>query len=156
MKATVFAKFFALRSPWVSTTSFLMHINLLKKEKTKLADNGWHTPYDSPSAPPCLLSTPQSSWQPCSNSNTAQGSWVFRRHIFKQPDEPAAVKPVSLGPPGEPAPSKPKVLEIVHHTQSVYSWNPGPRRGKPRAIASRDGKHRLPIVRRRNSPYDQK
>ena len=41
----------------------------------------------------------------------------FRGHIFKQPDEPAAVKPVVLGPPDDPAPSKPIVPETVRPVQ---------------------------------------
>ena len=32
-------------------------------------DDGWHTPCDSPPAPPGSPSTPQSSWQPYSNAN---------------------------------------------------------------------------------------
>ena len=83
----------------------------------KHTDDRWHTPYGSPAAPPGLPSTPQSSWQPSSNTSTTQGSWVFRMHVFKQPDEPAAVEPVVLGPPDEPAMSKPLVPEIVHPVQ---------------------------------------
>ena len=41
----------------------------------------------------------------------------FRGHIFKQPDEPAAAKPMFLGPPDVPAPSEPIVPEIVHPVQ---------------------------------------
>ena len=41
----------------------------------------------------------------------------FRRHVFKQPDEPAAVGLMVLEPLDEPAPSKPKVLEVVHPVQ---------------------------------------
>ena len=109
MKATVLANAITLRSPWISTTStYGTH---------KPTDNGWKTTCDAPSAPSGLPSTPQSSWQPCSNTNTAQGSWVFRRHILKQPDKPTAVKPMVLGSPDVPAPSKPLVLEIVHPVQ---------------------------------------
>ena len=56
-------------------------------------DNGWHTPCVSPSAPPGLPSTPQSFWQPYSNTNAAQGHSVFSRHVFKQADDPGAAKP---------------------------------------------------------------
>ena len=43
--------------------------------------------YDSPSVPPNLPSTPQSSKRPYLNTNTAQSSWVFRTHVFRQQDE---------------------------------------------------------------------
>ena len=66
-------------------------------------DDGWSTPYGSPPTPPGLPFMPQSSWQPYSNSNTTQNSWVFCRH--------------KLGPPDEPAASKPAVPEIVHLIQ---------------------------------------
>ena len=115
MKATVLANPIALRSFWISTASFY--------GPHEPGDNGWHTPYDSPSAPG-LPSTPQSSWQPYSNTNTAQGSWVFRWHVLKQPDEPAAVKPMVLGPPDAPAPSKPIVPEVNHPVQHRITPKP--------------------------------
>ena len=65
--------------------------------------NDWSIPDDLPSRPPGLLSTPQVSWQPYSDTNSAQNSWVFRKHVPRPPDEPAAVKPV--------------VPEIVHPIQ---------------------------------------
>ena len=61
----------------------------------KPMDDGRHTSCDSPPAPPGLLSTPQSSWQPYSNTNTTQDSWVFRRHVFRPPDEATVIKPVA-------------------------------------------------------------
>ena len=39
-------------------------------------------------------SMPQSSWQPCTNTNTTHNSWVFRRHVLNPPLEPAGKKPV--------------------------------------------------------------
>ena len=60
----------------------------------KPTSNDWSIPNVLPSTPPGLPSTPQSSWQPCSNTNTTQNSWVFRRHVLGPPDEPATLKPV--------------------------------------------------------------
>ena len=76
-------------------------------------EDGWRTSCVSPPAPAGLPSTPQSSGQPYSTANTPQGSWVFRKHVFKQPDEPAACKTVVLETPAEPAAPKPSVPEIV-------------------------------------------
>ena len=70
---------------------------------TKPMNNGWSVPNDLPTTPPGQPSTPQASWQPYSDTNTRQKSWVFRRHVVGLSDEPAAVKPV--------------VPEIVHRIQ---------------------------------------
>ena len=58
----------------------------------KPTDNGWCGPYGSSSTPPGLPSTPQSSWQPCSSTNTTQNSWVFRRHVPRPPDAASIVE----------------------------------------------------------------
>ena len=84
----------------------------------KPTDDGWQTRGDSPPAPPCLRSTPQSSWQPHSNANASKGSWVLRTHVFKQPNELAAHKPLVVEPQDEPAPSKPIELEVTHAGQN--------------------------------------
>ena len=58
----------------------------------KPTNNDWSVPNGPPSTPPGLPSTPQSSWQPYSDT-----------HVLGPPDEPAALKPV--------------VPEIVHPIQ---------------------------------------
>ena len=45
-------------------------------------DDGWHTLGDS-LVPPCLPSTPQSSWQPYLAANASKGSWVLQK-IWKK------------------------------------------------------------------------
>ena len=69
----------------------------------KPTNNHWSIPNGPPSTPPGIPSTPQSSWQPYSDTNATQNSWVFRRHVLRPPEEPAALKPV--------------VPEIVHPIQ---------------------------------------
>ena len=83
----------------------------------KPTDDGWHTTGESPPVPPGLRFTPQSSWQPYSNVNASQGSWVFRKHVFKQPNELPADMPVVMEPPDVPAPLEPTVPEVIHPVQ---------------------------------------
>ena len=58
----------------------------------KPADDGGSTPYCSPPTPSGPQSTPQSSWQPNTNTSTAQRSWAFRLHVPGPPDEPITLK----------------------------------------------------------------
>ena len=58
----------------------------------KLADDGGSTPYCSPPTPSGPQSSPQSSWQPNTNTSTAQRSWAFRLHVPGPPDEPTTLK----------------------------------------------------------------
>ena len=109
-KAKVCANLFVLQSLWIS-------FDYVSHGAHKSTDDGWHTPGDAPLAPPGLPSTPQSSWQPYSNANMPQGSWVSLKHVFKQPDARAADKPVVIEPLDEPAPSRPMILEVVHPVQ---------------------------------------
>ena len=60
----------------------------------KPTNNDWFIPNGPPSTPTGLPSTPQSSWQPYSNTHTTQNSCAFGRHVLGPPDEPAALKPV--------------------------------------------------------------
>ena len=108
-EAKVCANPVVLRSLRISTTS--------PYGAYKPTDDGWQTRGGSPPAPPCLRSTPQSSWQPHSNANASKGSWVLRTHVFKQPNELAAHKPLVVEPQDEPAPSKPIELEVPHAVQ---------------------------------------
>ena len=101
--------------PWISNTSLMVHINLLTMDDTHHSTrHQHHQVYLVRRSLPGSLIRMQKE---------AQGSWVFRRHVFKQPDEPAAVKPVVLGPLDEASPSKPIVPEIVHlvHTRWIFS-----------------------------------
>ena len=43
----------------------------------KPTNDDWSIPHGLPSTPPGLPCTPQSSWQPYSDSNATQNSWVF-------------------------------------------------------------------------------
>ena len=83
----------------------------------KLRTTDGHTPCESPPAPPGLLPTPQSYWQPYSMQIRHRALWFSVTMVFKQSDESAAVNPVALEPLDEQAPSKPNVLEVVHAVQ---------------------------------------
>ena len=85
-------------------------------------DDGWGSFCDPQPFPPGLPSTPQSSWKPYTDTNTAGSSYAFRKYVFTRSNElaanmPVIVEPLEVPSSSEPAPMERIVPDVVHPVQ---------------------------------------
>ena len=71
--------------PAMKVKAYAAHTGLLSLRilnvSLLLPSSMWTTVGESPPhVPPGLPSTPQSSWQPCTDANASRSSWVFRKY----------------------------------------------------------------------------